>query len=174
MSEHMAQRMDEQIEGSLCENERLQAELTRLRAEVEREKKRRREIDDEAFGYSEQVAELRAENARLTDEQARLEAEKAEADANQIAALDLVSRIRVALGDNGRRMQDELISYCAEAVKDAPRHKVGHDRYEKVRRMTPLRFQELWNANIMNGKPFDQLVDELKPFAAMRGDREDG
>ena len=49
-----------------------QAELTRLRAEVEREKKRRREIDDEAFGYSEQVAELRAEVARL-------EAEKAEA-----------------------------------------------------------------------------------------------
>ena len=79
MSEHMAQRMDEQIEGSLCENARLQAEITRLRAEVEREKKRRREIDDEAFGYSEQVAELRAENARLTDEQARLEAEKAEA-----------------------------------------------------------------------------------------------
>lgn len=72
MSEHMAQRMDEQIEGSLCENERLQAEITRLRAEVEREKKRRREIDDEAFGYSEQVAELRAEVARL-------EAEKAEA-----------------------------------------------------------------------------------------------
>ena len=72
MSEHMAQRMDEQIEGSLCENERLQAEITRLRAEVEREKKRRREIDDEAFGYSEQVAELRAEVAHL-------EAEKAEA-----------------------------------------------------------------------------------------------
>ena len=35
MSEHMAQRMDEQIEGSLCENARLQAEITRLRAEVD-------------------------------------------------------------------------------------------------------------------------------------------
>jgi hypothetical protein len=28
------------------------------------------------------------------------------------AALDLVSRIRFALGDNGKRMQDELIEWC--------------------------------------------------------------
>ena len=143
------------------------AYITRLRAELEHEKKRRRAIDDEAFSYSEQLAELRAEVARL-------EAEKAEADANQIAALDLVSRIRFALGDNGKRMQDELIIYCTEAVKDAERYRVGHDRYERVRRMTPRRFRELCAENIVTGKPFDQLVDELKPFAAMRGDREDG
>lgn len=30
------------------------------------------------------------------------------------AALDLVSRIRIALNDNGKRMQDELLIYCRE------------------------------------------------------------
>lgn len=30
------------------------------------------------------------------------------------AALDLVSRIRMALNDNGKRMQDELLEYCRE------------------------------------------------------------
>src|SRR5690606_6567107 len=40
-------------------------ELTRLRAELDHEKKRRRAIDDEAFDYSEQVERLRAENAEL-------------------------------------------------------------------------------------------------------------
>ena len=30
------------------------------------------------------------------------------------AALDLVSRIRMALNDNGKRMQDELLIYCRE------------------------------------------------------------
>lgn len=34
------------------------------------------------------------------------------AQQDAISALDLVSRIREALGDNGKRMQDELIEYC--------------------------------------------------------------
>ena len=62
----------------------------------------------------------------------------------------------------------------AKAVKVAERHRVGHERYELVRRMAPIQFHALWDANIVTGKPFDQLVDELKPFAAMRGDRDDG
>ena len=53
-----------------------------------------------------------------------LEAERADAIAQQAAALDLVARIRQALGDDGRRMQDELIEWCrtlvqAEAERDA-------------------------------------------------------
>ena len=34
------------------------------------------------------------------------------------AALGLLSRVRFALGDNGKRMQDELLVYCAE-LRDA-------------------------------------------------------
>ena len=38
----------------------------------------------------------------------------AEAQRDMIAALDLVARIRHAVGDHGERMQDELIAYCKE------------------------------------------------------------
>lgn len=51
MSEHMAQRMDEQIEGSLCENERLQAEITRLRAKVARLEAEKAEAVKDAERY---------------------------------------------------------------------------------------------------------------------------
>ena len=40
-----------------------------------------------------------------------------EAEANSASCLDLVSRIREALGDNGVRMQSELLDYCRELVK---------------------------------------------------------
>ena len=42
----------------------------------------------------------------------RLSAALAEAIDQQMHALDLVSRIRWALGDKGLRMQDELIEHC--------------------------------------------------------------
>lgn len=45
---------------------------------------------------------------------AAMRKERDDAKADATAALDLVSRIRFALGDNGKRMQDELIEYCKE------------------------------------------------------------
>ena len=33
------------------------------------------------------------------------------------AALDLMSRVRMALNDNGKRMQDELIDYCRDLAR---------------------------------------------------------
>lgn len=53
--------------------------------------------------YDEATADIEAVNAQcrnLADDNASL--------------LDLLSRIRFALGDNGKRMQSELIEYCAE------------------------------------------------------------
>jgi hypothetical protein len=48
----------------------------------------------------------------------RQEVEQAQRD--NASAFDLLSRIRFALGDNGKRMQDELIEYCKElAAREA-------------------------------------------------------
>lgn len=41
-----------------------------------------------------------------------------------------------------------------------PRLKQGNDRYEKLRKVTPARFDALYQDN-MRGKKFDDLVDEL-------------
>ena len=46
--------------------------------------------------------------------------------------------------------------------KDAPTDwKLGWERYEKVRRLTPREFDEIWRENVKTGIPFDYLVDEL-------------
>ena len=45
---------------------------------------------------------------------AALEARVAELEAPETGALHLLARIREALGDNGTRMQDELLAYCRE------------------------------------------------------------
>jgi hypothetical protein len=39
---------------------------------------------------------------------------------------------------------------------------VSHYRYEKLRRLNPRQFQELWNKNLQTGIAFDTLVDELE------------
>ena len=40
---------------------------------------------------------------------------------DNISAFDLLSRVRFALGDNGKRMQDELLDYCRELAAREPR-----------------------------------------------------
>lgn len=40
-------------------------------------------------------------------------------------------------------------------------YKIGHDRYEKLRRLSPMQFHELYEKNIKTGEHFDKLVDKL-------------
>lgn len=83
----------------------LEAERDALRAEVEQWQ--RSFLDQPAV-----TEQFRAEVERLTTE-------RDDAIRQQAGALDLVSRIRFALGDNGRRMQPELIAYCRDLREQA-------------------------------------------------------
>ena len=40
-------------------------------------------------------------------------------------------------------------------------YKLGHDRYEKLRKLNPSRFQELFLRALKEDRKFDELVDEL-------------
>lgn len=71
---------------------------------------RERERDELAVGI-----------VKATEIIAELRAELADSRANETSALQLVSFIREALGDNGRRMQSELIAHCWEVAADAER-----------------------------------------------------
>ncbi len=42
--------------------------------------------------------------------------------------------------------------------------RIGFDRYETARRMNPRQWAEAWALNISTGKPFDEIIDNLKPF----------
>jgi hypothetical protein len=61
---------------------------------------------------------IEAEIKKLQDEQIetvrRYEGELAKSVRDQLSVLDLITQIREALGDDGKRMQDELIEYCRE------------------------------------------------------------
>jgi hypothetical protein len=59
-------------------------------------------------------ATLAAEVYRLQGELAKAERQRDNEAAASFAALRLVSDIRFALGDNGKRMQDELVAWCKE------------------------------------------------------------
>ena len=39
---------------------------------------------------------------------------------------------------------------------------LAEERYEKVRRMNPQQFKELWDRNIAGEGRFDELVDEVE------------
>lgn len=40
----------------------------------------------------------------------------------------------------------------------------GFERYETARRMNPRQWADAWELNIRTGKPFDDIVDDLRPF----------
>ena len=48
-----------------------------------------------------------------------------------------------------------------EVVEQRDQYKIGHDRYEKLRRLSPMQFHELYEKNIKTGEHFDKLVDKL-------------
>lgn len=48
---------------------------------------------------------------------------------------------------------------------------VGNDRYETARLLSPEAWQEAWQLNIATGKPFDEIIDDLRPFVRTRGTR---
>jgi hypothetical protein len=42
-------------------------------------------------------------------------------------------------------------------------YKLGWQRYEKLRKLSPVLFKDLWLEALNSGKPFDELVDALCP-----------
>lgn len=40
----------------------------------------------------------------------------------------------------------------------------GHQRYETARRMSPQQWKDAWHLNVSSGKPFDEIIDGLRPF----------
>lgn len=73
---------------------------------------------------------------------------------NETRLLALLADIRAALGVGEALMQDEL-------VERARKIRLGHDRYEKMRRLSPHQFTELWRESFRSRGRFDELVDKI-------------
>jgi hypothetical protein len=48
-----------------------------------------------------------------------------------------------------------------ELYRQIEEYKIVHDRYEKLRRLSPKEFHDLYDKNLNSGTPFDTLVDQL-------------
>ena len=57
------------------------------------------------------------------------------------------------------------------AEDDLERLSKGNERYETARRMNPMQWSAAWELNITTGKPFDEIIDNMRPFVYPTGDR---
>ena len=63
--------------------------------------------------------------------------------------------------DRALKAWTEAVSERTNALLERDEYKIGHDRYEKLRRLSPMQFHELYEKNIKTGEHFDKLVDKL-------------
>lgn len=89
-------------------------------------------------------AESRHSVQQMRDELDRLRAENARLLGDHEAALRLVADVRAAIGDDGKRMQPELIEYCKAMKRDA-------ERYRWLRNDSGDDFETPWIALGMHG-----------------------
>lgn len=68
-------------------------------------------------------AESRHSVQQMREELERLRAENARLLGDNAAALRLVADVRAAIGDDGKRMQPELVEYCVAMKRDAERYR---------------------------------------------------
>lgn len=73
---------------------------------------------------------------------------------NENRLLLLLADIRAALGVGETEMQDKLIERAREI-------RLGHDRYQKLRRMTPAEFTRIWKLALSHKNKFDEQVDKI-------------
>lgn len=50
------------------------------------------------------------------------------------------------------------------AMKELSELRLANERYETARRMNPQQWAAAWELNITTGKPFDEIIDNMKPF----------
>ena len=53
--------------------------------------------------------------------------------------------------------ENELVIRCSKLIRMCKDFEVGHNRYEKVRILTPTQFDALWMRSMTEGIPFDAL-----------------
>jgi hypothetical protein len=63
--------------------------------------------------------------------------------------------------DRALKAWAEAVTERTEALLEREEYKVGYDRYEKLRRLSPAQFAELYKKNLTSGIHFDTLVDQL-------------
>lgn len=59
------------------------------------------------------------------------------------------------------KMECVHIDFARQLERQRNKYKIGHDRYEKLRRLNLQQIKELYLKNLRTGEHFDILVDKL-------------
>lgn len=59
---------------------------------------------------------------------------------------------------------DDISSGHPLAMEELLRLRIAYKRYETARRMNPRQWAEAWKLNLTTGKPFDEIIDDMRPF----------
>ena len=79
----------------------------------------------------------------------------------------LVTHNRIAADSPGRDKEIEALrAELAACKEDAERYRKGHERYETARLLHPQQWKEAWLLNRNTGKPFDEIIDDLRTFGS--------
>jgi len=63
--------------------------------------------------------------------------------------------------DRALKAWTEAVADRTNALLERDEYKIGYDRYEKIRRLSPMQFHQLYEKNLKTGEHFDTLVDKL-------------
>jgi len=63
--------------------------------------------------------------------------------------------------DRALKAWTEAVAERTDALLERDEYKIGHDRYEKLRRLNLQQIKELYLKNLRTGEHFDILVDKL-------------
>ena len=63
--------------------------------------------------------------------------------------------------NDARELYQTAMELAKKYKYERDEYKIGHDRYEKLRRLSPMQFHELYEKNLKTGEHFDTLVDKL-------------
>ena len=58
--------------------------------------------------------------------------------------------------------ENELAIRLSKLIRMCKDFERGHNRYEKIRKLSPSQFETLWMRNLYKRIPFDDLVDGLE------------
>lgn len=59
---------------------------------------------------------------------------------------------------------DDVAAEHPRALEELAELRRAAQRYETARRMSPRQWAEAWQLNLTTGKPFDEIIDNLRPF----------
>lgn len=59
-------------------------------------------------------------------------------------------------------LEQSILPAMRQKEIQAERYRQGYNRYEKLRRLNPREFTELWKTHLSSTKTFDEMVDDLR------------